>query len=241
MRRVLASLLSLLLVGSPTPLFDGPNPGQKKAQAEEVAVQLVPHFKMVAPGTGFTVLEGPITKQSVQQTIVSMVGAAAVGGAKTMVLVINSEGGEYDAGFLLSRFLENFMVPTMCVVDGMAASMASYILQSCDARSMTKRSMLMIHEPSWSMEGGEQRFRNAAEALRALTSAMVEHYARRMGAPTLEVSRRIAGGREWWMDWKQSQQANMVDAVLNRKEEAFALMAQMAALLSRTPPAPTTK
>jgi ATP-dependent protease ClpP protease subunit len=60
---------------------------------------------------------------------------------------INSPGGSV-AGFRIAKALEDSEVPVVCVVDGLAASMAFYILQSCDTRLMTGHSLLMAHEPS---------------------------------------------------------------------------------------------
>jgi ATP-dependent Clp protease protease subunit len=137
--------------------------------------------------------------------------------ADTIILEINSPGGEVNAGFELARDIEDSEVPVICVVDFEAASMAAYILESCKVRIMTKRSSLMIHEPAVNgqMSGGQTNWRNVADWMKATTKGMAEHFAARLNVTVPEILERIKGGAMWWMDWEEAVKFDAVDVVVN--------------------------
>lgn len=145
---------------------------------------------------------------------------------KYIVLEINSSGGSIGVGFLLSKAIENSRVPVKCVVDGPvgAASMAFYILQSCDVRVMTKRSTLMAHQAAIQTEmGGQQTaWDNVTRILRAIDHAMVEHMAVRMGMDVAAFEAKIEGGKEWWMNWEEASAVHAIDFATDSVKEALA-------------------
>ena len=120
---------------------------------------------------GIALLEGPVDSDSVGDVIKSIEVYRKNPAINSVVLRINSPGGSVLAGFDLARYLEETGIQVVCVVDGEAASMAFYILQSCDVRLMTSRSMLMAHEPSASgfFGGNPKDWQAMADAMKALT------------------------------------------------------------------------
>lgn len=162
-----------------------------------------------------------VDSESVQQTM-TLMSAVTEAGAKAIIIEWNTPGGEVDSGFLLSRAIEESPVPIICVVDGDAASMGMYILQSCHTRIMTKRSTLMIHEAaigSGSFYGHEVTWRSVAERLKSTNIAMAEHLAHKMNVPATEILRRIEGGLQWWMNWSEALDVKAVDLVVNDVKE----------------------
>lgn len=91
-------------------------------------------------------LTGEVDEDTAKATIVSLAALREMH-AEAVVLEINSEGGEVEAGFVIAKAIEDSQAPVHCVVDGEALSMAYFILQSCDTRSITPRSKLMAHNP----------------------------------------------------------------------------------------------
>lgn len=141
--------------------------------------------------------------------------------AEALIIEWNSPGGSVGAGFELAKSIENSPVPVICVVDGMAASMAFYILQSCDVRAMTRRSVMMAHEPSigGAISGTPNEFAAIAEMMIAMRDAMVQHMVARMNCTAAEMHRRIDGGQQWWFGYKDAWKYRAVDLVTDSTKE----------------------
>lgn len=133
--------------------------------------------------------------------------------ADSILLVIDSPGGSVPDGIRISRAIEESKVPVVCVVDVEAASMAAYILESCQVRLITKRSSIMIHEPAMSGEisGQQTVWKNIAEWLRVMTKGMAEHIASRMTVTPASIIERIRGGAMWFLDWEDALKFGAVD------------------------------
>ncbi len=145
--------------------------------------------------------------------------AAATKAKVDMVMVeINTPGGSMDDGHEISRLIEMAPFQVVCVVDGKAASMGMYLLESCDTRVMTKRSMLMIHQVSLNVGRGarltETSLANATATIQVATRAYVEWVAHRMKVSAPQVLQLIHDGREWWLDWEAGIKAGAVDKVI---------------------------
>ena len=138
-------------------------------------------------------------------------------GAKSVHIKIHSPGGSVFAGLALMKKIEGLGVPVHCTVDAAAFSMAFVTLQSCTTRTMTKRSMLMLHQASANgeMAGGEQEYRNAAEFLRVINRSMIEHCAARMKMDADKLEAMVSGGRELWLTAAEALKMNAVDYVAN--------------------------
>ncbi len=137
-------------------------------------------------------------------------------GLKGYILEINSGGGYVHSGFRLVKAMENSGVPVHCIVDGHAQSMAFYILQACDTRSMTKRSFMMIHNPSMSGGGGGDFnwYIETAEELLAMQNGMMEHYLKRMHVTKKQLQDRLAI-RNWYLGWEEGMDVGALDHALD--------------------------
>lgn len=173
---------------------------------------------------GFMMLNliGDVTDESVTPLILA-IGAQGVDG---FILEINSGGGSVDAGFALVKAMENSMAPIHCIVDGEAQSMAFYILQSCTTRSMTKRSFLMIHNPSvyGRMGGNALTFQELAERLLALQNAMMEQYLAKMNITKKELQDKILT-KNWYLGWEEASSTNAIDFALTSTHQVFLVAA----------------
>ena len=167
-------------------------------------------------------LEGEINEESITP-LVDGLSNAPHGKGDVVVIEINSPGGEVDSGFRLVKAIERYPSKVICVVDGEADSMASYVLVSCDVRAMTKRSMVMIHQPAIGGDGPGRinEFDNIIGWLMAEETAMFEHYAGHMHITVGELRSRCDGGREFWMDWHGAKKYGAVDMVVDRVADAM--------------------
>lgn len=173
---------------------------------------------------GYLYLDGPITEKSADLTIKRLEKLASTD-AGAVVMEINSPGGEVDAGFKLARTMENLSVPVVCVVDGEAASMAFYLLQSCTVRFMTARSTLMAHGVSYRIantQGNAEQFSEMSDALKASTLAVVMHVSARMKVTPEQFAAKIAG-RAWYMAYKEALEVGAVDSVVPSVNQALEL------------------
>ena len=156
-----------------------------------------------------------VTRNSMN-SLINQIESANRAGAEAIVLEINSPGGDVAAGIDGSRAIEMSKAPVVCVVDGDASSMGSYILQSCDVRMMTKRSIIMIHEPAFSggVGGQPKDIENALNDLVALNKALTEQYAKKMNISAEDIRARIANGVSWYLNWDEAKYFKAVDQVV---------------------------
>lgn len=140
-----------------------------------------------------------------------------------IVIRLDTPGGEVGAGIKMAKAIESSTSRVTCVVDGTAASMGMYILQSCGVRIMTKQSMLMAHQPAIrSFSGGPaEDFKTVASYLAALNVALAEHIVARMKITSRQLIANIRGGQEWWFSWQDAVKYGAVDKVVNSIEDVL--------------------
>jgi ATP-dependent protease ClpP protease subunit len=152
---------------------------------------------------------------------IDMIDAAEEAGADAFVLEINTPGGSVPDGFELSKRIEDATIPITCVVDGDAASMGFYILQSCPERLMTKRSTLMAHEPALGgmFRGQPNEWAAIAAMMAAMRDALAEHCNHRLSSTIGYYHYRTDGGKMWWFNWNDALHWKAVDGVVGSVAE----------------------
>jgi len=160
-----------------------------------------------------------ISEQSVKGIIQTVKTVLKQGGNVTEIWFrINSFGGEVDAGNKLIDLIEQLPVKTVCVADHRAYSMGFVILESCDVRLMTKRTMLMAHEPSVSeVNGNEHELKRIAELLQKGNIAMAEFIAPKLHMSVKEYLAKI-NDKEWWMTADDAKKSHAVDDFVDPKD-----------------------
>jgi len=160
----------------------------------------------------------PVTRGSVKK-LESFLASAVKAGADMVMLEITTPGGDYDAGHEAARLIENSAAFVVCVADERVASMGFYILQSCDRRLMTERTVLMAHQvaamtPDMSMNLFE--IEQVSNRLRALEFAYAAHCTRQMKITRAEFQARVTGGKQWWLNAQEALRYGAVDAVVKQ-------------------------
>lgn len=127
---------------------------------------------------------------------------------------INSPGGGVFAAYDMFAAIEKHGDVT-CVVDGMAASAAFAVLQSCQHRTMTARSLGMAHDAAiGGLIGGQSLlFRNIAERLRVISEAMAHQVCQRATMPYAACRSMFADGREHWVTAQEALAEGFADSV----------------------------
>lgn len=77
-----------------------------------------------------------------------------------ITVIINCQGGDTQHGMAIYDTIRNCKSEVRGIVVGHAYSMAAWILQACDHRSMTKHSSMMIHGGEEAISGKSGDVRN---------------------------------------------------------------------------------
>lgn len=168
--------------------------------------------------------DGRISDESVDQ-IKAALTASLVVQPETLVVILNSPGGELEAGFLLTKALENYPTKVICIVDGAAASMAFYVLQGCDVRIMTRRSHLMAHNPYLIADRGAVLDRDVLDRMLRddqLTSERWSWFAGRRLNISLKDFRKKIYKRDWDMNADEALAVGAVDGLVDSANRTIA-------------------
>jgi len=124
---------------------------------------------------------------------------------------INSPGGEIIDGSAIANALNRHEGGVTVHIDGLAASMASYIAMSGKPTYMSENALLMIHNP-WTLAAGEaEDLRKQADLLDTMKSTLVRGYQRKSGMPAEEISRLM--DEETWLTALEATALGFVDAI----------------------------
>jgi ATP-dependent Clp protease protease subunit len=166
------------------------------------------------------VFEDEVNDESSEQAR-AWLKAANEAGAKEILFVIDTPGGNVEAGIELIKDMEKSTVPISCVVDHKAFSMGFAILQGgCSRRLILKRSRLMAHQvgATGMLAGHSVVFRNAGADLESEDKAMAEICSAKLKITRAEYEARIAGGKELWLAWEEALSIGAVDEVVTSVE-----------------------
>lgn len=125
---------------------------------------------------------------------------------------INSGGGSVSDGIAIANAIRAHKGPKRTIVDGMAASIASVIMQAGDERIIEPGAMVMIHD-AWSEQpvGNEESGRRIVESLRKHSENIASQYAERAGG-TAEDWRAVMR-EETWFTAEEAVAAGLADRV----------------------------
>lgn len=124
---------------------------------------------------------------------------------------INSPGGHAWEGMAILNMLRAHPARVVAVVDGIAASAASYIAAGVDETVMSPGTQMMIHDASTFAYGEAALMRKAAEFLDSLSNAIASVYSE-VASGTDEAWRALMV-EETWYTAKEAVEAGLADRV----------------------------
>lgn len=158
--------------------------------------------------------EDIITDESVAEFSDKLV--MLTGKADTINIRINTPGGSVVAALAMAKALELAAITSdvVCTVDGGAYSAGFYILQFCEKRYMTPRSMLMAHEPYLMVQGAITigTAEDMIQMLVAVRRVYAEQCASRMSIDVAWFIAKIKD-REWWLTAEEAYENNAIDGI----------------------------
>jgi len=132
--------------------------------------------------------------------------------ASEIELHINSPGGQISDGLTIYNGLRDHPARVEAIVDGLAASAASWILQAGEIRTMNRHTELMIHDGMAFTIGNEQDHLDTAALLGRLSDNIASIYAERAGG-TVE-DWRAAMRDETWYTAEEAVDVGLADDVV---------------------------
>lgn len=118
-----------------------------------------------------------------------------------VVVRINSCGGSVSAGLSIASYLQNIKQKTTCIIDGVAASIASVIACACDDLVMHPSSYLMIHRVWGLVQGNCEDLRKEADTMEMMTKSLIKIYQRKFDLSSEEIEKLLAD--ETWISGDQ--------------------------------------
>lgn len=131
---------------------------------------------------------------------------------KTINLFVNSPGGDCADGKTIFNALKRHPATVNAVVDGWAASAASFIIQAADKISMGTGSLLMIHDPYAGAIGDAATMEKMLEYLNAEGDSIAAIYAERAGGDPEEWREKMRA--ETWYKAQEAVDAGLADALV---------------------------
>lgn len=124
---------------------------------------------------------------------------------------INSGGGSVWDGYAIYNALRSHKARVVTIVEGIAASAASFIVQAGDQRIVRQASQLMIHNASGACVGQASDMREVAEMLDRISNTIAGIYATRSGVPKDDWVEAM--NAETWFSPEEAVDAGLADAV----------------------------
>lgn len=126
-------------------------------------------------------------------------------------LHINSPGGEVFEGVAILNALRNHKARVVAVVDGLAASAASFVAMGADEVVMGRNSELMIHD-AWGIGlGNAEDMRDLADRLDHLSNNVASIYAEKAGGTTADWRAHMLA--ETWYSAEEAVAAGLADRI----------------------------
>lgn len=156
---------------------------------------------------------------------------------------INSLGGSVFDALAMYHTIKGIQLPVEVVIDGVAASAASFIAMAGDPVIMPANAFIMVHLPSWVSIGTADKMRKDAEALDMFAQSMVNIYATKTNLEEAEILRLLTD--ETWLSADEAVRLGFADTISDSVKIAaraefsrYAHAPESLTLAATTPPEP---
>lgn len=168
------------------------------------------------------------------EDLIRSISDAKAKGYEKITLKINSPGGSIIEGIAIMSQMIAQDILIVGVVEGVAASMASAMLQGCHKRKMVRGTRLMVHQGSGGVWGSSNFIRDYADLLDSLNRTLAEIYARKTKKETEWILKNwMAEGKDTWFTAEQALKEGLIDEIIEGNikplEKEQATLMEMAA------------
>lgn len=137
--------------------------------------------------------------------------------ASNISLRISSPGGDVFDGLAILNSLRQHSAQVNVIIDGIAASAASFIAMAGDTVKMQPQAMMMIHDASGLVIGNSRDMQEMADLLEKTSDNIAAVYAQRAGGDVEEW--REAMRAETWYSDQEAVAAGLADEVVGSEAE----------------------
>lgn len=149
-----------------------------------------------------------------------------LGPVKNLTIYIDSDGGSVSDGIGIHNILKRHHARKKVIVDGLAASIATYVAMAGDEIVMTSNSQFMIHKAWGVTAGDDDDFIAMASALKNATEIIRDAYSAKTGMPAAKIYELMKA--ETWMKADKALQLGFVDSIEQMTEphtrDAYAMV-----------------
>jgi ATP-dependent Clp protease protease subunit len=139
--------------------------------------------------------------------------ALAQAGDGPITLRINSPGGDVFDGLAIYNALRARTAPVNVVVDGLAASAASFIAMAGTTLSMAEQSMMMIHNAWGIVIGDRNDMLDMAAVMEKIDGQLAAIYAAKCGKTADEIGTMMDS--ETWFTADEAKDASLCDVIVS--------------------------
>lgn len=143
---------------------------------------------------------------------------AALGDVTAITLRINSPGGDVFDGLAIHNAIKNHAAKVTARIDGIAASVASYIAMAADTIIMPANSFMLVHQAAGFAFGTADDMRALAEDLGRIDASIAATYVARTGMTEAKVKALMKEDR--LMDAKEAKALGFTDEVVKETKLA---------------------
>lgn len=127
-------------------------------------------------------------------------------------VIINSPGGDVQAGQEIYSILKDIKNPVTINVQSMAASAASMIAMAGDTVKMSPVALLMIHNASTCTSGDYREMQHTADVLQTVNTAIMQAYIAKTGKTEDELREMM--DKETWLTANQCLENGFADEII---------------------------
>lgn len=136
-----------------------------------------------------------------------------------LMVIINSPGGDVQAGQEIYSILKDIKNPVTINVQSMAASAASMIAMAGDTVKMSPVALLMIHNASTCTSGDYRDMQHTADVLQTVNAAIMQAYIAKTGKTEDEL--RGMMDRETWLTANQCLENGFADEIIKDEKQSI--------------------
>ena len=133
-----------------------------------------------------------------------------------VILRINSPGGRVFDGMAIYNAVKDFKHGITTIIDGLAASAASYIALAGDTVKMAEGAFLMIHNPMSLVFGSAEDMRKEAELLDKVRDQIAGIYQRQSGKSKKAIVELMKN--ETWFTGEEALENNFIDETIEETQ-----------------------
>lgn len=145
--------------------------------------------------------------------------AELTGESEELKVIINSPGGDVQAGQEIYSILKDIKNPVTINVQSMAASAASMIAMAGDTVKMSPVALLMIHNASTCTSGDYRDMQHTADVLQTVNTAIMQAYIAKTGKTEDEL--RDMMDRETWLTANQCLENGFADEIIKDEKQSI--------------------